>query len=94
MFDHKKWFRWPLAVMIIVSIYTLTACKSSDNKVTATDSKSASKTAVVTTPLATQAPTSRALYSRGRHHYQEWIAIPGGESRRWCRLRKLATLLK
>ena len=65
MFDHKKWLRWPLAVMIIVSISTLTACKSTDNKVTATGSESASKTAVVTTPLATQAPTAEPYILEG-----------------------------
>ena len=65
MFDHKKRPRWPLAVVIIVSVYTLTACKPSDNKVTATSSESASKTATVTTSLATQAPTAEPYILEG-----------------------------
>jgi peptidylprolyl isomerase len=63
--DRKKWFRWPLAVLIIVSFFTLVACKSSDNKVTATASESASKTVVVTTPLATQVPTTEPYVLEG-----------------------------
>jgi peptidylprolyl isomerase len=65
VFDHKKWLQWPLAVMIIVSIYFLTACKPSDNKVPATDSKSATQTTIVTTPLATQAPTAEPYILEG-----------------------------
>jgi peptidylprolyl isomerase len=69
VFDHKKWLRWPLAVMVIGSFFTLTACKSKDNTVAATDSKSTtntpSKTTVVPTPLATQAPTSEPYVLEG-----------------------------
>jgi len=81
--DHKKWFRWPLAVMVIISFFTLTACKSNDNKVAATDSKSVSSTTVVTTTLATQAPTTEpyvlegAITTKSGLQYLEIIAGDG-----------------
>ena len=58
MSENKRWLRWPLAVIVIVSFFTLMACNSKENQSTATDSESASKTTVVTTPAAAQTPTA------------------------------------
>jgi peptidylprolyl isomerase len=65
VFDQNKMFRWPLAIMVILSFFTLAACKAKDNKVAATGSLPASKTTVVTTPLATQAPTTEPYVLEG-----------------------------
>jgi len=54
----------PLAVTVILSIFTLTACKT-NNKGTPTDSKSVSSTTTVTTSLATQVPTTEPFVLEG-----------------------------
>jgi peptidylprolyl isomerase len=57
--DPQKRFRWTLAVIVTVTILTLTACKSKGSQVSTTNTVSVSKTNVMSTPLAAQTPTTK-----------------------------------
>ena len=57
MNNPSKWFRWPLAVILIVSIFMLAACKSKSSQADATASKSTPVATSALTPLSTQVST-------------------------------------
>jgi peptidylprolyl isomerase len=63
--DPQKGYRWPLAVMVIVLIFTLTGCKSSGTPAVTIPIPPASTTTVASIPIITLASTAEPYILEG-----------------------------